>query len=161
MPARSRWALFDVIATQRRFVYLAVTLLSAAGVWSAFTLPSAIHPELTFPRIEVVAQGSSLGARQVVFAIARPIEEAVSVVPGVTRVKSRSIRGAIEMSITFAKHTDMPYALQLVRTRIEQIQADLPPGLSVEVERMTPSAFPILTYNLEGGDPATLYDIAR
>ena len=26
---------------------------------------------------------------------------------------------------------------------------------------MTPSLFPILSYNLEGGDPATLYDIAR
>src|SRR5207244_953773 len=27
--------------------------------------------------------------------------------------------------------------------------------------RLTPSLFPILSYNLEGGDPATLYDIAR
>jgi CzcA family heavy metal efflux pump len=158
---RSRWALFDLIATQRRFVYLAVTLLSVAGVWSAFSLPSAIYPELTFPRIEVVAQGSSLGARQVVFAITRPIEEAVSIVPGVTRVQSRSIRGASETSITFAEDTDMPYALQLVRTRVEQIQSELPPGLSIEVERMTPSLFPILTYNLEGGDAAALYDIAR
>ena len=26
---------------------------------------------------------------------------------------------------------------------------------------MTPSLFPIISYNLEGGDPATLYDIAR
>src|SRR6266699_2862477 len=26
---------------------------------------------------------------------------------------------------------------------------------------MTPSLFPILSYNVEGGDPATLYDIAR
>ncbi len=55
----------------------------------------------------------------------------------------------------------MPYALQLVRTRVEQIQGELPAGVSVEVERMTPSLFPILSYNLEGGDAATLYDIAR
>ncbi|HYV96398.1 MAG TPA: efflux RND transporter permease subunit [Gemmatimonadaceae bacterium] len=159
--ARSRWALFDVIATQRRFVYLAVVFLSAAGIWSALSLPSAIYPELEFPRIAVVAQGSSLGARQVVFAVTRPLEEAVSVVPGVTRVQSRSIRGATELSITFAEKTDMPYALQLVRTSVEQIQGELPDGLSIEVERMTPSLFPIITYNLEGGDPAALYDIAR
>src|SRR6185436_14370697 len=31
----------------------------------------------------------------------------------------------------------------------------------LEVDRMTPSLFPILSYNLEGGDPATLYDLAR
>lgn len=156
-----RRGLFDVLATQRRFIYLAVTLLSIAGVWSALRLPSAIYPELTFPRISVVVQGSSLGARQVVFAITRPVEEAVSVVPGVTRVTSRSIRGAGEISITFAERTDMDYALQLVRTRVEQIRSELPTGLSIEVERMTPSVFPILTYNLEGGDAATLYDIAR
>src|SRR2546425_1010559 len=34
-------------------------------------------------------------------------------------------------------------------------------GVSIQVERMTPSLFPILSYNVEGGDPATLYDIAR
>src|SRR6185436_6225418 len=28
-------------------------------------------------------------------------------------------------------------------------------------ERLIPSLFPVISYNLEGGDPATLYDIAR
>ncbi len=158
---RRGWTLFDVLATQRRFIYLAVALLSAAGIWAALKLPSAIYPELTFPRITIVAEGSALGARQVVFAITRPIEEAVSIVPGVERVKSRSIRGGSEVNITFSEKTDMAYALQLVRTRVEQIRGDLPAGLAIEVERLTPSLFPILSYNLEGGDPATLFDIAR
>src|SRR5713101_3237213 len=101
-----RHRLFDFLSEQRRFVYLAVAVLSAAGIWTAFNLPSAIYPELTFQRITVVVQGSSLGARQVVFAITRPIEEAVSVVPGVTRVRSRSIRGSSEINITFAPNTN-------------------------------------------------------
>src|SRR4026209_2847311 len=132
-----RHGLLDFLSAQRRFVYLAVAIVSAAGVWAAFSLPSAIYPELQFPRITIVIQGSSLGARQVVFAITRPVEEAVSVVPGVTRVVSRSIRGAGEVSITLAERTDRDYALQLVRTRVEQIRSELPPGLSIEVERMT------------------------
>ena len=153
--------LFDILSRQRRFVYLVVSLLSAAGVWAALVLPSAIYPELRFSRIMVVAQGSTLGARQVVFSISRPIEEAISIVPGVTRVQSRSIRGAAEISITFAPSTDMALALQLVRARVNQIEADLPPGLDIEIEQLAPSLFPILSYNLEGGDPATLFDIAR
>ncbi len=156
-----RWALFDVLAQQRRFVYLVITLVSVAGAGAALRLPSAIYPELTFPRVAIVATGSSLGARQVVFAITRPIEEAISIVPGVEHVKSRSIRGASEVNIFFSERTDMNYALQLVRTRVEQIRGDLPPGLQVEIERLTPALFPVLTYNLEGGDPATLFDIAR
>ena len=48
-----------------------------------------------------------------------------------------------------------------MQARVNQVRDDLPPGLDIEVERLTPSLFPILSYNLEGGDPATLYDIAR
>ena len=158
---RKAWALFDLIASQRRFIYLAVTLMSAAGIWCAIELPSAVYPELSFQKITIVAEGSALSARQQVFAVSRPIEEAVSLVPGVTRVRSRSIRGASEIPITFAEGTDMPYALQLVRTRVEQIRGDLPAGIDLEIERLTPTLFPIVQYNIEGGDPATLYDIAR
>src|SRR5581483_7592365 len=89
------------------------------------------------------------------------IEEAVSIVPGVQRVRSRSIRGASEISITFAPRTDMAYALQLVQARVNQARSLLPSDIDIQVERLTPSLFPILSYNLEGGDPATLYDIAR
>ena len=153
--------LFDVLSRQRRFVYLVVALLSVGGLWAALVLPSAIYPELNFSRITIVAEGSTLGARQVVFSITRPLEEAVSVVPGVTRVRSHSIRGASEISVTFAPGTDMAYALQLVRARVNQVSSSLPPGLDIEVERLAPSLFPIVSYNLEGGDPATLYDLAR
>lgn len=151
--------LFDVLLRQRRLIYLLVAGLSAAGIWAALRLPSAIYPELQFPRISIVAQGSSLGARQVVFSLTRPIEQAVSIVPGVTRVRSRSIRGSSQVDVTFLPNTDMNIALQQTQQRVAQ--AVLPPGLDVQIERLTPSVFPILSYNLEGGDPAVLYDIAR
>jgi multidrug efflux pump subunit AcrB len=161
VAAPRRWSLADAVASQRRFVYLVVALLCAAGIWAALRLPSAIYPELQFPRITIVAQGSALGARQVVFAITQPIEEAVGVVPGVTRVTSRSIRGASEISVTLAPNTDMAYALQQVQARVNQLRGDLPPELDIEVERQSPSLFPIISYNLEGGEPTTMYDIAR
>ena len=153
--------LFELLARQRRVIYLATVGLSVTGIWFALHLPSSIYPELQFARIQIVAQGSALGARQVVFGVTRPLEEAISIVPGVTRVSSRSIRGAAEISVNFTPGTDMAYALQLTRARVNQITPDLPPGLDIEVERMTPSLFPILSYNLEGGDPAALYDLAR
>jgi CzcA family heavy metal efflux pump len=154
-------SLFDALASQRRFVYLLVALLSLGGIAAATRLPSAIYPELVFSRITVVSEGSALGARQVMFSITRPIEEAVGVVPGVTRVQSRSIRGGSEVNVTFLSGTDMALALQQVQARVNQLRGTLPAGLDIEIERLTPSLFPILSYNLEGGDPATLYDIAR
>ena len=156
-----RWSLAAVVERQRRFVYLVVALLCAAGIWAALRLPSAIYPELEFSRITIVAQGSALGARQVVFAITQPIEEAVGSVPGVTRVTSRSIRGATEVSTTFAPGTDMAYALQQTQARVNELRSDLPAGLDIRIERLSPALFPIVSYNLEGGDPSTMYDIAR
>ncbi|MEA3244659.1 MAG: efflux RND transporter permease subunit [Gemmatimonadota bacterium] len=158
---RSGWSLFGLLAEQRRFVYLAVALLSTAGIWAAFTLPSAIYPELQFYRVTIVAEGASLGARQQMFGVTRPIEEAVSIVPGVIRVQSKSIRGGSEINVMFSPSTNMLDALQQVRARVAQTQTQLPPGLEIQTERQVPSLFPILSYNLEGGDPATLYDIAR
>jgi CzcA family heavy metal efflux pump len=154
-------SLFAVLGQQRRFIYLTIAVLSGAGIWAATQLPSAIYPELNFSRITVVVEGSSLGARQVLFSITRPIEEAISVVPGVTRVQSRSIRGGSETNITFSPKTDMLFALQQVQARVNQVRGTLPNGLDIEIERLMPALFPIITYNLEGGDPATLYDIAR
>ena len=153
--------LFDLLAAQRRFIYLAIGLLSVAGVRAALQLPSAIYPELLFPRVTVVAQGTSLGAQQVVFSVARPIEEAVSIVPGVQRVTSRSIRGSSEIQVYFAPNSDMQLALQRVEAAVNQARSQLPSEVELQVERLTPSVFPILSYNLEGGDPATLFDIAR
>ena len=157
----TRRSLFALLSAQRRFIYLAVMLLSVAGIWGAYSLPSAIYPELNFSRITIVAEGSSLGARQQLFSVTRPIEEAVSIVPGVIRVQSRSIRGASEINIVFSANTEMVDALQQVRARVNQVEPELPRGLEIVTERQVPSLFPILSYNLEGGDPATLFDIAR
>ncbi|MEP6590221.1 MAG: efflux RND transporter permease subunit [Gemmatimonadota bacterium] len=157
----SQGGLFSFLAAQRRFVMMVVVVLSIGGIWAATQLPSAIYPELTFSRITVVVEGSSLGSRQVLFSITRPIEEAVSVVPGVSKVASRAIRGGSEINVTFARKTDMAYALQQLQARVNQVRNTLPAGLDIQVERLTPALFPVLSYNLEGGDPATLYDIAR
>ena len=152
--------LFDYLIRQRRFIYLTVALLTIAGIGAALRMPSSIYPELKFERITIVAEGTSLGARQQMFSVTRPLEQAVSVVAGLQRMDTRSIRGSSELNLTFAPGTDMVVALQLVQARINEARPDLPEGLEIQAERMLPSLFPIVTYNVEGADPAQLYDIA-
>ncbi len=47
----------------------------------------------------------------------------------------------------------MTVGLQLVQARVNQVRSALPDGLEIEIERLTPSVFPILSYNLEGAMP--------
>ena len=55
-------------------------------------MPSGIYPEVAFPRIVVIAQTPGLAVKDVEIAVTRPIEEATSIVLGVIRVRSKSVR---------------------------------------------------------------------
>ena len=133
---------------------LTTLLLVAAGVYSATRLPSGVYPEVTFPRIGVVAKSPGLDLTTMDLKVTRPLEEAVSSVIGVSEVRSKTIRGGTELSITCTPGTDMHRAEQLVWNHIGSIRSDLPPDVSFTVEQMTPSVFPIMSVVLTGGDNA-------
>jgi CzcA family heavy metal efflux pump len=135
-----------------------VTLI---GVYSSGALPSGIYPEVEFPRIAIVAQSGDLSPRIMLVAVTRPLEEAARGVLGVRRVRSRTIRGATEISVIFDPSTNMPYSLQLMQGKIDEVRPSLPAETQIRVERMTPSLFPMMTFNVTGDlPPADLRDIA-
>ena len=83
-------------------------------------------------------------------------------VPGIRRVRSRSIRGAAEISAQFDPSTDMVVALQKVQNRVAEITGDLPADTELQIERMTPAIFPVFILSLTGALPtADLYDYAN
>jgi CzcA family heavy metal efflux pump len=142
-------------------IMLTTVLLSAFGVYSMFRMPSGIYPEVAFPRIVVIVQSPGLAVKDVEVAVTRPIEEAVSIVLGVIRVRSKTVRGAAELSIDFAPGSDMIQALNDIRARMAEVGSQLPPGTTSITERQTPSVFPIISFVVTGGrDPAALHDYA-
>jgi len=144
-----------------RAIALGVVLLTAAGVYSMFSLPSSIYPEVEFPRIVIVAKAGDLSPRLMQLAVTRPLEEAARAVLGARRVRSRTIRGATEISVLFNPDANMAYALQLMQGKTDEVKTSLPEGTEMEVERMTPSIFPIFMFNLTGKVPARdLRDLA-
>jgi CzcA family heavy metal efflux pump len=144
-----------------RAITLAVVLLTAAGIYSMLSLPSNIYPEVEFPRITIVAKSGDMSPRMMMLSATRPLEEAARTVLGARRVWSKTIRGAAEISIVFNPDADMPYSLQLMQAKVDEVKADLPPGTELQVERMTPSLFPIFSIDLTGKlSPVDLRDIA-
>ncbi len=145
----------------RAAVYLAVVLLTLGGFYTMVTLPAGIYPEATFPRIAVVAHGGTFEPRDMVVAVTRPLEEAVSGVIDLRRIRSRTVRGGAELSLDFRPGADMPFALQQVQGRIAALQPSLPSGVEIFAERLTPSIFPMMQYELTGADPVLLRDLAQ
>jgi CzcA family heavy metal efflux pump len=136
-----------------RAVYLLTGLLLVAGLASVFRLPSNIYPELSFPRIVILAHAGDLSPQNMLLTVTRPLEEEARTVLGVRRVRSRTIRGATEISVLFNPDMDMQYALQLLQARISDVRTSLPASTDIEVERITPTAWPILMFVLNGNVP--------
>ena len=135
-------------------VVLTCGLLTAGGIYSATRMPSSVYPEVTFPRIAVVAKVPDRDVGTMELKVTRPLEEAVSTVLGAVQVRSKTIRGGSELSIDFAPGTDMKRAEQLTWNKINAVRGDLPPDTALAVEQMTPSIFPIISLVLVGGDNA-------
>jgi len=144
-----------------RAVFLGTAVLTIAGLVALFQLPSNIYPELNFPRIVVLVHAGDLSPDTMLLTITRPIEEQVSTVLGVRRVRSRTIRGGAEISVLFADNMDMQQALQLVQARVNEARSALPANTEIEVERLSPTVWPILSLVLNGNVPdADLRDYA-
>jgi CzcA family heavy metal efflux pump len=147
---------------QSRAAVLLAGALVVGGVLAALSLPSSIYPPLEFPRIAIVAHSGTLPPQSMSLIVTRPIEQVVMAVPGVRRVRSKSIRGGAEISAQFDPSTDMVTALQMVQNRVAEITGDLPMGTQLQIERMTPAIFPVFIMSLTGSlSTPDLYDYAN
>jgi CzcA family heavy metal efflux pump len=144
---------------QGRAIVLITLLLAGAGALVLPTLSSDIYPPLQFARLVVIAHSGSLPARAMMTSVTRPLEQAAMEVPGIRRVRSRTFRGSTEISAQFDPATDMAGALQNLQNRVAEARGDLPAETELTVERLTVSAFPMLSLNVTGGLPIPdLYD---
>src|SRR5215216_1273162 len=144
-------SLATLVERYGRAIVTVTAVLAAAGLLTAFTLPSDIYPPLIFPRVVVIGHSGTMPARSMMLIVTRPIEQALLEVPGVRRVRSTTFRGATEISAQFDPSTDMVLALQQAQGRVAEIRGDLPSDLDLVLERLTPAAFPFLSVNLTGG----------
>ena len=119
----------------------------ALGALSIFALPSGIYPEMTFPRVVVVAHAGQLSPELVEAQITRPLEQALAVVPGVRHVRARTIRGAVELSLQLTDDAD-PLTRAVRVSAPRSITSSCRAARRRVVERVLPTSVPVITFNL-------------
>ncbi len=151
------WAVRNI----RPIVFL-TAILCLAGLAIYATFPVSILPDVTFPRVVIIADAGDRPIKTVEVSMTRPIEEAVATVPNVKRIKSKTKRGSTEISVDFLDGTDIIVAEQLVNAKINQVRPLLPPETATEVERMNPTVFPVLglTVNSKSLSQTELWNLA-
>ncbi|HEV7472830.1 MAG TPA: efflux RND transporter permease subunit [Pyrinomonadaceae bacterium] len=152
------------ISQQSRAVVVLILLLSVAGLYAAWQLPTAIFPQTDFPRVVIIVDNGVVPAPQMLASVTRPLEEAMNGIPGIVRIKSTTSRGAAEINLFFDWSVDVLQSLQLVQARLSQLSSTLPPTAEIRnVDRLTFAVFPVAGYSLvsDTRDPASLRDIGN
>jgi len=126
---------------------LVIILLSGIFVFSQFK--TALFPEITFPKIKVIADAGLQPVNKMMVTVTRPLENAIKKVPDLITIRSATSRGTCEISAFMDWNTNIDLAQQRIEAKITEISNTLPPGVQVTVEKMNPSILQVIGYSLE------------
>lgn len=124
-------------------------IILAGGVFSYQQLKTSLFPEITFPKIKIIADADLQPVDQMMITVTRPLENAIKQVPDLKLVKSTTSRGSCELSAYMNWNADIDLSQQRIESQIEKIRSSLPAGLNVSVEKMNPAILPVSGYTLE------------
>jgi HAE1 family hydrophobic/amphiphilic exporter-1 len=137
-----------------------ITLL---GIISLTRLPVDLMPEFEQPQLNVRTSYPGVGPLEIEELITRPMEQAVSAVPGITRVESSSSEGNSQIRLNFDWGTDLSEATDEVRTRVDRMRNRLPEDADPPtIFKFDSNQLPVAQIGIEGDyDPVTLREIAQ
>jgi len=139
-----------------------LVIILIGGIYSFQQLKTGLFPEITFPKIKIIADAELQPVDKMVVTVTRPLENAVKQVPDLQLVRSTTSRGSCELSAFMNPGADIDLSQQRIESQIAKISAALPVGVNISVEKMNPSILPVSGYSLESHNysPAELKKIA-
>ena len=135
-------------------VLLALAL--ALGTVAYRRINVALFPEVTFPKVKVIAENGLEPVDRMMVTVTKPMEDAMKRVPGLKLLRSTTSRGSCEISAFLDWNANVAASQTLIESRLNQIRAELPPTVQISVERMNPAILPVMGYTLEAPGKSAL-----
>ena len=135
---------------QRLLVLLAAIAITGIGLWSFRRLPVDAYPDLSPPMVEIITQWPGHAAEEVERLITAPVELQMNGLPGLKVMRSISLYGLSDVTLTFDDGTDHYFARQRVFERVPDVA--LPPGVSAGVSPLTSPSGLVYRYVLQSPD---------
>jgi CzcA family heavy metal efflux pump len=135
--------------SHRNPLLVVLILVLVGGVYSYHQLKTALFPEITFPKIKIIAEAELQPVDKMVVTVTRPLENAIKQVPDLKLIRSVTSRGSCELSAYMNSSGNIDLSQQRIEAGIEKLKNTLPQGVNVSVEKMNPSILPVSGYSLE------------
>jgi hydrophobic/amphiphilic exporter-1 (mainly G- bacteria), HAE1 family len=144
-------------------MFMISAVITLLGVISLSRLPVDLMPEFEQPTLNVRTSYPGVGPLEIEELITRPMEQATSAVPGITRVESSSSEGNSQIRLNFEWGSDLSEAADEVRTRVDRMRNRLPEDADPPtIFKFDSNQLPVLQIGIEGDyDPVTLREVAQ
>ena len=127
------------------FTIMVTLIVIILGGISLFRLPVDLMPDITYPTLSISTTYENASPEEIEELVTRPIEEAMSAVPGVEEVTSISSEGSSNVRVTFAWGTDLDAAANDIRDRLDRVIRRLPDDADrPSLRKFDLASFPIL-----------------
>lgn len=139
----------DSFISQKKPITLVLVIIIMGGLFAYSRVQSSLFPEITFPKIKIIADEGLQPVNKMMVTVTKPLENAVKQVPDLQLVRSITSRGSCEISAYMDWSADINLSQQRIQSAINQIKNDLPADVNITVEKMNPSILPVSGYTLE------------
>jgi len=127
------------------FTIMVVLMVLLLGTISLLRLPIDLMPDISYPTLSISCTYENAGPEEIEELITRPIEQAVSAVPGVEELTSVSVEGQGTVRVTFSWGKDLDAAANDIRDRLDRIIDHLPEDSDrPTLRKFDLASFPIL-----------------
>ncbi len=127
------------------FTTMMVLIVMIIGGISLNRLSLDLMPDVTYPTLSISSSYENASPEEMEELVTRPIEEAMSAVPGVEEITSESSEGRSSVRVSFGWGTDLDAAANDVRDRLDRIISRLPDDMErPRLMKFDPSMMPIL-----------------
>jgi multidrug efflux pump subunit AcrB len=123
-------------------------IILVGGASSYKNLKTSLFPNITFPKIKVIADNGEQPIDKMMVEVTKPLEEAVKKVEHISFVRSTTSMGSCEISAFMEWDSDIDLDKQQVESQIDRIKSELPPEIEITVEKMNPSILQVMGYSL-------------
>ncbi|MDP4197635.1 MAG: efflux RND transporter permease subunit [Bacteroidota bacterium] len=120
------------------------------GVYSLINIQTGLFPDITFPKIKIIAEAGQQPVDKMMVTVTVPLENSIKRVQNLRLLRSTTSRGSCEISAFMDWNSDVDLGKQRIESQINAIKQDLPNGTAITVEKMNPSILPVMGYSLEG-----------
>src|ERR1700759_3002873 len=133
-----------------------LVLVILGGMFAYSRLQTSLFPEITFPKIKVIADAGLQPVNKMMVTVTKPLENAIKKVPDLQYVRSTTSRGSCEISAFMDWNANIDLSQQRIDSKIAKIKNDLPAETQITVEKMNPSILPVMGYTLESHDKSPI-----